>query len=207
MCSLKVANRRGIGSDLAQFPSGGAGDGDGDTGGGGGGGSSSSDDPHRLLYGQRDDGDYYSAVGEVSTIVSTLTNVMSGQAAPDWGYGRGQGFPRGFVSSSSSSSSSTTSASGSSGSELSYVPGMSSYWVGQKRMREEEISVQTQHDFHSASRGFSFIRGFDHHFSQPQSSIPPGSSPPFPTTLFSVNLYFFYKSTKQIITTKQTIRI
>ncbi|XP_038877567.1 ethylene-responsive transcription factor ABR1-like [Benincasa hispida] len=170
MCSLKVANRRGIGSDLAQFPSGGAGDGDGDTSGG--------DDRHRLLYGQRDDGDYYSAVGEVSTIVSTLTNVMSGQQASDWGYGGGQGFTTGFVSSSSSSSSSSTSASASasgsspmssaysSGSERSYVPAMS-YWVGQKRMREEEISIQTQPDFNSVSRGFSFS-GFDDHFSHSQ---------------------------------------
>ncbi|CAK9313477.1 unnamed protein product [Citrullus colocynthis] len=167
MCSLKVANRRGIGSDLAQFPSGGAGDGDGDTGGG--------DDRHRLLYGQRDDGDYYSAVGEVSTIVSTLTNVMSRQRAADWGYGGGQGFTTGFVSSSSSPSSTSASASApgssplssySSGSERSYVPTMS-YWVGQKRMREEEISIQTQPDFDSVSRGFSF-RGFDDHFSHSQ---------------------------------------
>ncbi|KAL4032465.1 hypothetical protein IC575_005541 [Cucumis melo] len=171
MCSLKVANRRGIGSDLAQFPSGGAGDGDGDTGGGG---SSSSDDPHRLLYGQRDDGDYTSGVGEFSTIVSTLTNVMSGQAAPDWSYGGGQG----FVSSSSSAS----------GSERRYVPGMS-YWVGQKRMREEEISVETQHDFDSVSRGFSF-RGFEDHFShsqQGQSSNAPVKEevPPPPHTAVS----------------------
>lgn len=176
MCSLKVANRRGIGSDLAQFPSGGAGDGDGDTGGGG---SSSSDDPHRLLYGQRDDGDYTSGVGEFSTIVSTLTNVMSGQAAPDWSYGGGQG----FVSSSSSAS----------GSERRYVPGMS-YWVGQKRMREEEISVETQHDFDSVSRGFSF-RGFEDHIShsqQGQSSNAPGSYPHIPTTtLHSTFLFKF----------------
>lgn len=42
-----------------------------------------------------------------------------------------------------------------------------SYWVGQKRMREEEISIQTQPDFDSVSMGFSF-RGFDDHFSHSQ---------------------------------------
>lgn len=163
MCSFKVANRRGIGSDLAQFPSGGGGDGDGDGAGG-------SDNRQRLLYGQLNDGDYYSAAGEVSAMVSALSEVVSGQGAGEWGYGGGQVFTTGFVSSSSSSSSASTSASASSplsayssGSEPSYVSAMSScpgYWVGQKRMREEE-TAQTQPNFDSLSRVYD-------HFSQSQ---------------------------------------
>ncbi|XP_022133511.1 ethylene-responsive transcription factor ABR1-like [Momordica charantia] len=163
MCSFKVANQ--------------AGGGDGDGGDGG--------DHHRLLHGQNDD-DYYSGgsyvgkFGEVSAMVSALTDVVSGQGAADWGYGGGQGFPVGFVSSSSSSSSASASASSplsaySSSSEASYVSALSScsgYWAGQKRMRDHEEIGQTQSDFESFSRVY---RGFvDDHFAESQGQSSSG---------------------------------
>ncbi|XP_022990388.1 ethylene-responsive transcription factor ERF110-like [Cucurbita maxima] len=136
MCLLKVANRRGIGGDLGPFPSGG-GNGDGHNG-------------NKLFSSQHNDRDYYCAVGEVSAMVSVLTDVVSGVGAADSNYSGGQVF-------SSSSSTSTSSPLSSFSSEPSYVSAMSS-WVGQKRLREGE-NAETEPNFDSLSRVFSGFNG------------------------------------------------
>ncbi|WCJ43332.1 Ethylene-responsive transcription factor ERF110 [Euphorbia peplus] len=121
MCLLKVANQKDSGGYIRQF-------------------SADSDDENRHVVAQNPSmfPSYGTGTGtgrEMSEMVSALTHahVVSGQRAPvDWGFGAG-----GSVSSPSVYSSSPSPP-------LSDYNSSTGFWIGQKRARQDDVSVSPQ---------------------------------------------------------------
>ncbi|XWS23526.1 hypothetical protein CRYUN_Cryun28dG0022000 [Craigia yunnanensis] len=97
---------------------------------------------------------------EMSTMVSALTDVVSGQRAADWGYGANLS---GMVSSRFGHTGSAASTSAvyypSYSSSASPSGSSSGLWIGQKRGREEEVTAQLIESVPRVQRAFSDFRG------------------------------------------------